>query len=76
MPKGEFVSIEPIMDFDLYEFLQIINICKPEMVEIGADSKNNGLPEPGKEKIEQFIYELQTITTVKMKDNLERILEK
>lgn len=76
MPKGEFVSIEPIMDFDLNEFLQIINICKPEMVEIGADSKNNGLPEPSKEKIQQFIYELQPITKVKMKDNLKRILIK
>ena len=75
MPKGEFISIEPLMDFDLKEMVEIVNISKPEMVEIGADSKNNRLPEPSKKKVQQLINDLQTITTVNIKKNLSRIIE-
>jgi hypothetical protein len=40
------VTIEPIMDFDLPEFVKMIKKCAPAQVNIGADSGRNGLPEP------------------------------
>ena len=69
-----FLSIEPIMDFDLEPFVQIIKNIKPKFVSIGADSKNHNLPEPSKEKIEVLIRELKKFTEVKIKDNLKRLL--
>jgi DNA repair photolyase len=70
-----FVTIEPIMDFDLEEMLHIIETCLPEQVNIGADSGNNNLPEPSKEKILQLIKELEKFTKVKQKKNLKRLLK-
>jgi len=47
---------------------------KPEFVSIGADSGNNNLPEPPADKVQVLIEELQGIATVKIKDNLNRLL--
>ncbi len=33
------ISIEPIMDFDLEDFLCMLHVIKPEFVSIGADGK-------------------------------------
>lgn len=68
------ISIEPIIDFDLPEMIEIIKTAKPWFVSIGADSKRNYLPEPSKEKTETLISELSTFTNVKIKENLRRIL--
>lgn len=68
------VTIEPIMDFDVSELVDLIGKIKPAWVNIGADSKGHNLPEPSKEKIEQLIYELDTFTAVKIKSNLKRLL--
>lgn len=70
----KFVTIEPIMDFDLDEMVAMIKACKPEQVNIGADSGNNNLPEPSKEKLLQLIEELKKFTTITRKTNLERLL--
>jgi len=70
----KMVSIEPIMDFDLEEFLSMFKIIKPKFVSIGADSKNNNLPEPSKEKVELLIKELKKFTEVKIKSNLNRLI--
>jgi DNA repair photolyase len=67
------VTIEPIMDFDLRVLATWIKKIKPEFVNIGADSGNNNLPEPSKEKIEALIKELRKFTKVNLKDNLKRI---
>jgi protein gp37 len=69
-----FVSIEPIMDFDLDVMVGCMREIKPEFVSIGADSGQNNLPEPSVEKVQQLIKELQGITDVKIKDNLKRII--
>ena len=69
-----YVTIEPIMDFDLKEMLHLIDICSPEQVNIGADSGNNNLPEPDKAKILQLISVLEKFTIVKQKSNLKRLL--
>jgi len=71
----KMVTIEPIMDFDLIEFVRLIKEIKPEFVNIGADSGGNNLPEPPKEKVEQLIEELEKFTKVNLKDNLKRIMK-
>lgn len=74
MLKNHVVAIEPIMDFDLTEFVDLIKSCEPRYVYIGADSKKNGLPEPSKEKVLELIKGLESFTTVHLKKNLNRIL--
>lgn len=67
------VTLEPIMDFDLNELVLLIRMCRPNWVNIGADSKGHHLPEPPKEKILALIEELRKFTEVKIKDNLKRL---
>ena len=69
-----YVTIEPIMDFDLRELVHLIVMCNPQQVNIGADSGNNKLPEPEPEKIRELIDKLELFTTVKQKKNLKRLL--
>jgi DNA repair photolyase len=69
-----YVTIEPIIDFDLKQFVGLIRQCSPVQVNIGSDSGNNNLPEPSKEKILQLISELEIFTKVVQKKNLNRLL--
>ena len=69
------VTIEPILDFDLEEMIEIIKICNPVQVNIGADSGNNNLPEPSKEKLLALISELKEFTVIDEKRNLARLLK-
>lgn len=73
----KFITIEPIIDFDLLEFVELIKRCNPVQVNIGADSnpKRNKLPEPPKGKILELIAELETFTKVVQKKNLKRLLK-
>ncbi len=68
------VTIEPILDFDINPLLLGIRICKPTWVNIGADSKGHKLPEPSPEKVKALIEELKKVTEVKIKPNLNRLL--
>jgi hypothetical protein len=70
-----FVTIEPIMDFDLDEMVKLIKLCHPNQVNIGADSGNNNLPEPSKEKLLALIDELKKFTVIDQKRNLTRLLK-
>ena len=70
-----FVTIEPIMDFDLEVLIKWLKNIKPAFVNIGADSKRSNLPEPPAEKVKELIGELRKITEVKIKSNLNRILK-
>jgi DNA repair photolyase len=72
--KKHFVTIEPILDFDLVEFLDLIIEADPNYVYIGADSNKNYLPEPPKEKIIELISKLEKFTNVKQKKNLRRLV--
>ena len=67
------VTIEPIMNFDLETLVDLIFMCHPEWVNIGADSKGHKLPEPSSEKINELINKLSKFTQVIPKKNLERI---
>jgi hypothetical protein len=68
------VTIEPVMDFDIPALIVLIKQCDPDSVNIGADSKNNNLPEPSKEKLLALIDELKKFTVIDQKRNLNRIL--
>jgi DNA repair photolyase len=70
-----YVTIEPIMEFDLNELVSLIEKCKPAQVNIGADSGKNGLTEPSERgKVEALIDLLETFTIVNQKKNLKRLL--
>ncbi len=71
----KYLTIEPIMDFDVKPFVELIKMCEPVQVNIGADSSHNRnkLPEPPKEKIHQLLYELSAFTKVHIKKNFKRL---
>jgi hypothetical protein len=69
------LSLEPLLDFDVKPFFNIIREINPDFVSIGADSKNCNLPEPSKEKVETLLSLLKTKTTVQVKENLGRLLK-
>ena len=70
-----YLTIEPIMDFDLSDLIELVKFCHPKQVNIGADSGNNHLPEPSKEKILALIDELKKFTVIDQKRNLTRLLK-
>lgn len=69
-----YVTIEPIMDFHLENFLKTIKRCNPKQVNIGADSGKHGLPEPDKLKVSELIAALEEFTRIHNKTNLHRLL--
>jgi DNA repair photolyase len=70
-----YVTLEPIMDFDLESLVELIWMCKPSQVNIGADSGNNNLPEPSADKIYLLIEQLERFTKIDRKINLKRLLK-
>jgi DNA repair photolyase len=72
----KFISIEPIMDFDLLEFIKWIADIKPDIVEIGADNYRHNLPEPSGIKVKNLIEAMESngIEVVR-KEGLERLLK-
>lgn len=67
------VTIEPILDFDLKELVDLVKLAQPNWINIGADSKKNNLPEPSFKKVRELINELSKITKVRQKHNLKRL---
>jgi len=59
--------IEPILDFDLDDFLQAITRIKPVFAYVGYDNYGNKLPEPPLEKVIQLVGELSKVTEVRYK---------
>ncbi len=71
----KMITVEPILDFELKEFVNMIRICSPFQVNIGANSFNKvKVPEPSKEKLLTLIAELELFTKVIQKENLQRLL--
>jgi protein gp37 len=57
--QSKMVSIEPIMDFDLESFVDMICAINPDFVAIGYDNYRNNLPEPKLEKTMKLIKILE-----------------
>jgi hypothetical protein len=69
------ITIEPVINFDVKELLDMILYVGPYQVNIGSDSKRNKLPEPTWDKIEELIRGLrQSGIAVHLKDNLKRLV--
>jgi protein gp37 len=72
----KFVTIEPILQFDLKEMIDMIVPIKPEFVNIGADSKGNNLPEPTWFEVMSLIDGLKKAgIEVREKSNLDRLMK-
>jgi len=70
-----FVTIEPIMDFDVSHLVAILKDINPLFVNIGADSKGCHLPEPTPAKVKEFVAKLQEAgIVIRKKNNLGRML--
>lgn len=66
-----YMTIEPIMDFDLDEFIGLLKMCKPEQVNIGAESQHFvQIPQPSEDKLTSLILQLLCFTKVTVKKNL------
>lgn len=79
LPPGalKFLSIEPVMGFTVDGFTKWILEIAPDIIEIGADNHNKGLPEPRSDEVLELIRRLRAGgLNVKEKPGLERILEK
>jgi DNA repair photolyase len=61
----KFLSIEPIMDFDIEIFAKWIEEIAPIHVAVGYDNWNNRLPEPSLTKTLQLIERLKKFTEVR-----------
>lgn len=70
------ISIEPVIDFDLDVFIDVLKRISPAKISIGADSQGHHLPEPKPEKLKELISACKDITAdIVLKDNLMRLLK-
>lgn len=70
----KFVSIEPILDFDLNTLVRWVAHIAPQVVEVGADNYHNHLPEPEWSKVAALLKALrQFVPTVVEKEGLGRL---
>jgi protein gp37 len=70
----KFITIEPVLDFDVKEFATLLLNCSPNWVNIGADTSNSGMPEPVEHKVSELIDVLKTFNSkVTLKKNLKLI---
>jgi protein gp37 len=73
---NKFITIEPILKFDVDVLVEWISNIKPNFVNIGADSKGSALQEPAPQEIKGLISELARLNIeIKEKHNLQRLLE-
>ena len=63
----KFISIEPILDFDLEIFTSWLRDIAPRLVYIGYDNYDWRLPEPPLSKTMKLVEELRKITKVELK---------
>jgi hypothetical protein len=71
------ITIEPIMKFNLNKFFEMFLCARPDIITIGADSKNSGLPEPTWQEVAKLIEALEKAgLKVVQKKNLERLRRK
>ncbi len=70
----KFITIEPVMDFDVDVLARWISDINPEFLNLGADSKRHDLPEPSRDKIDELVEALASYgIELREKHNLERL---
>jgi DNA repair photolyase len=71
-----FLTIEPVMKFDLEELLELIKTARPNFINIGADSKGHNLPEPTHDETLALVQAIKCFgIKLILKPNLGRILK-
>ena len=70
----KYITIEPIMDFDLESLVKELKDVMPKQINIGCDTGRNKLVEPDKDKVLKLIDSVQEFTTIHNKSNLKRLL--
>lgn len=74
--QRRFITIEPVLQFDVDILADWIRRINPEFCNIGADSKHHNLTEPPAEKVHALITKLTEYgIEIKEKHNLERLLK-
>jgi protein gp37 len=72
----KFISIEPVMDFDLEVMTRWMLDISPDIIEVGADNYHNNLEEPPPAKLRALLRDLRKISPVVVeKPGLERLLD-
>jgi hypothetical protein len=73
----KFVTIEPVMDFDVDILASWIDKIRPKFLNLGADSKNHMLPEPSVDKIFALVEKLKEYgIELREKHNLSRLIQR
>lgn len=73
----KFITIEPVLDFDVDILAKWIADINPKFLNLGADSKNRHLPEPTVEKIMMLVEALKEYgIELREKHNLSRLKAK
>jgi protein gp37 len=73
--EKRFVTVEPIMEMDPDVLAEWVRDCRPDWVNIGADSKGHYLPEPSAADLCELIRRLRGYgLEVRLKTNLRRLL--
>ena len=71
-----FLSLEPLADFDLPEFLDMIKSVRPVAIEAGLENYTSFLPKPSPEKCRALLISLADKgIPVQVKDSLRKYLE-
>jgi len=60
----KFISVEPILDFDLEVLCKWVKDISPFMMYVGYDNYHNRLPEPPLSKTLKFLEEISEVTLV------------
>lgn len=71
----KFITVEPILDFDVDEFSHLLLSPGVDFINIGADSKGNELNEPHPDKIRELLVILRkNHHDIRIKPNLYRLV--
>ena len=70
-----FITIEPLVQFDLDKFLQMLVLISPNFIKVGMDSKKNNLSEPTVAEVEALLFGINKMgVEMREKHNLTRLL--
>lgn len=65
-----YVTLEPLVDFDLEPLVDLVKRCQPSFVHIGRNTRRQvALPEPARYQVIDLIQRLAEFTTVNVKHN-------
>ena len=65
-----YVTLEPLMQFDLDELVGYIKRCKPKQVNLGRNTNRKiEIPEPTADEVKALVAELGKFSKVEIKKN-------